>query len=552
MSQDTKEDPSHALELAHLYERAPIALCVTDKDHRYVRLNQRLCDINGKTMEEHVGRTVHEVIPDLADQIVPMFQCVIDTAEPVLDYEVRGETLRHPGEERVFFGNHFPLSSKAGEVQYVHTMVRDITDQRRAEASLREANDRLEVSVRQRTEELRRFRAVIQAATDAIVGANGDGEITFFNPAAEATFGYRSDDILRKPLWHLMPERYRDAHRKGLERYKLTSEAHVMGKTVELWGLRKDGTEFPLELSLSTWETTEGSFYTGIIRDITERKRAEERLEEHVRVRTEELVRLSEELKAEVAERVRAQEEASVHHAQLAHVSRVRSMGELAASISHELNQPLAAVLANAQAALRLLEEKKLDLEELHEILEDIVADDKRAGQVIRRLRAMLQKEPVAQESVRLDELLSEVLPLVRSDALGANVRINVKSAPNLPPVQIDPVQVQQVVLNLLVNAIDAMRTLESEGGDIEVEISRAGKDSVLVTVSDNGPGIPAKEISEVFKLFVTTKTGGLGMGLAICKSILDAHGGTISVESNVPRGCCFSFMLLLKQPAAS
>lgn len=208
--------------------------------------------------------------------------------------------------------------------------------------------------------------------------------------------------------------------------------------------------------------------------------------------------------------------------------------------------------MANAQAALRLLEEKKLDLEELHEILEDIVADDKRAGQVIRRLRAMLQKEPVAQESVRLDELLSEVLPLVRSDALGANVRINVKSAPNLPPVQIDPVQVQQVVLNLLVNAIDAMRTLESEGGDIEVEISRAGKDSVLVTVSDNGPGIPAKEISEVFKPFVTTKTGGLGMGLAICKSILDAHGGTISVESNVPRGCCFSFMLLLKQPAAS
>ena len=126
-----------------------------------------------------------------------------------------------------------------------------------------------------------RFRAVLQAATDAIVGADGDGEITFFNPAAEATFGYRSDDVLRKPLWHLMPERYRDAHRKGLERYTLTGEG-VMGKTVELWGRRKDGTEFPLELSLSTWETTEGSFYTGIIRDITQRKQAEEQLEHSV------------------------------------------------------------------------------------------------------------------------------------------------------------------------------------------------------------------------------------------------------------------------------
>jgi signal transduction histidine kinase len=191
-------------------------------------------------------------------------------------------------------------------------------------------------------------------------------------------------------------------------------------------------------------------------------------------------------------------------------------------------------------------------LDELHEILEDIVADDKRAGQVIRRLRALLQKEPVARETVRLDELISGLLPLVRSDALGANVRINVKSAQNLPPVEVDPVQVQQVVMNLLANAIDAIRRLESEGGDIEVEISRAGKDGVLVTVGDNGPGIPAKEISEVFKPFVTTKTGGLGMGLAICSSILDAHGGTISVESRVPRGCCFSFTLPVKQPAAS
>ncbi len=400
-----------------MYERAPIALCVTDTDHRYVRINQQLCDINGRTMEAHVGHTVHEVIPHLADQIVPMFQGVIDTAEPVLDHEVRGETLSFPGEERVFLGNHFPLISKAGEVQYVHTMVRDITDQRRAEASLKEANDRLE---------------------------------------------------------------------------------------------------------------------------------------ERVRLRTEELVRLGEELKVAAEERVQAQEEASHHQAELAHVLRVRSMGELAASISHELNQPLTAVLTNAQTALRLIGKKKPDLEELREILEDIVSDDKRAGEVIRGLRTLAQKDPVAQEAVQLDELVSGVLRLVRSDALGANVRINVKSAPNLPPVEVDPVQVQQVVMNLLVNAIDAIRKLESEGGDIEVGISHAGKDGVLVTVGDNGPGIPATEISEVFQPFVTTKPGGLGMGLAICKSIVDAHGGSISVESGVPRGCRFSFILPLKQRAAS
>jgi PAS domain S-box-containing protein len=417
MSQDEKQDPSKALELVHLYERAPIALCVTDRDHRYVRINQRLCDINGKSVEEHVGRTVQEVIPHLADQIVPMFQNVIDTAEPVLDSEVSGETLSHPGEERVFLGNHFPLISEAGEVKYVHTMVRDITDQRRAEASLREANDRLE---------------------------------------------------------------------------------------------------------------------------------------ERVRARTEELVLLSEELKVEVTERARAQEEAHRHQAELAHVSRVTSMGELAASISHELNQPLTAVLTNAQTALRLIGKKAPDLEELHDILEDIVSDDKRAGEVIRRLRTLLQKDPVAKETVQLEELVSGVLPLVRSEAQGANVRIDVKSAPNLPLVEVDPVQVQQVVMNLLVNAIDAIRRLGSEGGEIEVEISPAGKHGVLVAVRDDGPGIPAEEIRDVFKPFVTSKPGGLGMGLAICKSILDAHGGTISLESLAPRGCCFSLILPLKQPVTS
>ena len=406
-----------ALELEHLYERAPIGMCVTDENHRYLRINQRLCDINGKPMDEHVGHFLHEVIPDLADQIVPMFQGVIDTGEPVLDYEVRGGTLRYPGEERVFLGSHFPLISTSGKVQYVHTMVRDITDQKRAEAGL---------------------------------------------------------------------------------------------------------------------------------------QRSKNQLEERVRVRTEELVRLTEELKAEVIQRVRAQEVASQQQTELAHVSRVWLMGELSASIAHELNQPLAAVLMNAQVALRLIEKEKPDLEELHEILDDIVADDMRAGQVIRRLRALLKKAPAVRESVQLDELVSNVLPLIRSDALSANINITVESAPDLPPVEVDPVQIQQVVMNLLVNAIEGIRGSELEGGDIEVEISLAGKEDVLIIVGDNGPGIPAKETSQVFEPFVTTKTEGLGMGLAICKSIVAAHGGTISVESSVSRGCRFSFVLPLRQPAAS
>ena len=127
MAQHVKEVSSEVLELAHLYERAPIALCVTDTQHRYVRINQRLCEINGKSVEEHIGRTIHEVIPQIADQVVSMFQNVIDSSEPILGHEVRGHTAAYPDEERISLGDHYPLLSKVGKVLYVHTMVRDVT-----------------------------------------------------------------------------------------------------------------------------------------------------------------------------------------------------------------------------------------------------------------------------------------------------------------------------------------------------------------------------------------------------------------------------------------
>ena len=382
---------SEALELAHLYESAPIGLCVTDTQHRYVRINQRLCDINGVSMEGHIGRTIREVIPAISDQIVSMFQNVIDSSEPILAYEVRGRTSAYPGEERIFLGDHYPLRSKAGTVLYVHTMVRDVTVERRAEAVLRESNEALEARVKDRTAEL---------------------------------------------------------------------------------------------VSMSS---------------------------------------------------------------QLAHVARVAAMGELVGSIAHEVSQPLSAILTNAQAALRFMKEDDPDVQEIHDILEDIVSDDKRATQVIRRIRGLLKEDSISRESVQLDKLVDELLPLIRSEALAANVRIDREFAPNLPHVEADGVQLQQVIMNLLMNAIHAIRDSDSDGGVVRLVISSVRGDSIMAAISDDGPGVPAEAIDDVFTPFFTTRPKGLGLGLSLSKTIIEAHGGTIGVESLSPRGCRFSFVLPLK-----
>jgi C4-dicarboxylate-specific signal transduction histidine kinase len=242
--------------------------------------------------------------------------------------------------------------------------------------------------------------------------------------------------------------------------------------------------------------------------------------------------------------RRRAEREALRRRQELAHTTRVATMGELTASLAHEINQPLAAILSNTQAAQRLLAAGNTNGDEIREILADIVADDQRAGEVIRRMRALLRKGESEPTVLDVNDLAVEVVGLVRGELILQNVAQVLDLSPTPLRVHGDRVQLQQALLNLVINALDAMK--DTPNGDRKLRVRTAAIEGRLVRVSveDTGVGLPADSIDRVFERFVTTKPHGMGLGLAICSSIIQAHGGRVGAANNAGRGATFWFNL--------
>jgi two-component system sensor kinase FixL len=229
---------------------------------------------------------------------------------------------------------------------------------------------------------------------------------------------------------------------------------------------------------------------------------------------------------------------------EMAHLTRVSTLGELAGSLAHELNQPLTAILSNAQAAQRFLAVQPADVEEVREVLKDIVQDNNRASEVIRRLRDLAKKGFLDVAALDLAAIVDDVVLLVHSDAILHNVSISLDIDSDAPKVQGDKVQLQQVMLNLLLNAFQAMKDCSAKDREVTVRAGFDGAGMVVVTVRDSGTGLRADEVGKIFQPFYTTKTEGLGMGLAISRSIIEAHGGRLWAENNLDRGAAFYFTL--------
>ena len=269
----------------------------------------------------------------------------------------------------------------------------------------------------------------------------------------------------------------------------------------------------------SRWDDLRRGQEQGVafVLDLTERKRAEENLRESERRYRE-------------------------AQAELAHVNRVTTMGQLTASIAHEVSQPIHAVAINAQAASLWLAAQPPDLEEVGKILARIVESSNRAGDVIGRIRALVKKAPQKKDRLEINGAIREVIELTRGETEKNGVSVRTQLADDLPLVQGDRVQLQQVILNLIVNAVQAMSGVGDGARELLISTGTAELDGVLVTVRDTGPGLPPSSLERLFDAFYTTKADGMGMGLSICRSIIEAHGGRLWASENLPRGAVFQF----------
>ena len=375
----------------------------------------------------------------------------------------------------------------------------------------------VDISKRKQLEEARNnLAAIVESSDDAILSETLEGTITTWNAGAEKMYGYLAAEVMGLHSSTLAPPDFKDEVSEILVQIS-------QGKIVdhrETSRLTKDGKRVDVSLTISPIKNQQGTIIgaSTIARDITARKRAE----------LETLQQRSE----------------------LAHLSRVTMLGELSGSMAHELNQPLTAILSNAQAAQRFLAHDDVDLEEVREILTDIVDQDKRAGEVIRRLRLLLKKGEVQQQPLDGNSVVTEVLKLIRSDLVNQGVTAHTELAHDLPAVNADRVQLQQVLLNLMMNACDAMNHNGTADSEMVVSTSLANGEGVCFSVSDRGTGIAPEKLEHVFEPFVTTKTHGLGLGLSVCRTIIEAHQGRLWATNNPDKGATFHFTLPVKKEA--
>ena len=646
--------------LQAFFENSPNLIFVKDLQGRYVYANRQFQkafhisgEIKGKTDDELFSAQQAAAYQAVDRQVLQSGSLV--KFEDVALYE-DGLHAR--------IVQKFPLFNAEGEIYAIGGAVTDITDRKREESALRYSEEN--------------YRLVVETAPDAVISIDERGAILFANPATARIFGHDPAELIGQPLTVLMPEFLRKLHEKGFSRYLATGQRHINWQGTELTALRKDGKEFPVEISFGELSRDGHKVFTGFIRDISERKQAEEMRAAHARqmavraevslafgkdeslktilgecseavvrhlgaafariwtlsgdgkmlelqasagmythldgphsripmgkfkigmiaqgrephltndvlsdprisdrtwakregmvsfagyplsvgertvgvlamfsrkpatAETTEALASGADLIAQGIERKNAQQALQTTQVELARVSRLTTMGELAASIAHEVNQPLTAVTNNSSACLRLLAASKLEPEVLRRVLEEIVADGNRASAVIARIRAFIKKAPTEKSKLNINEVIQEVLTLTDREIFENRVQLDRQLSVALPLVLADRVQMQQVLLNLMMNGIEAMAAVTNRPRSLCVKSRIDDSGDVLVAVCDSGTGL-SSEADRLFTPFFTTKASGMGMGLSISRSLVESHGGRLWAEPNSPHGAVFCFSL--------
>jgi two-component system, LuxR family, sensor kinase FixL len=362
------------------------------------------------------------------------------------------------------------------------------------------------------------FRAVFDAAFDAIVVIDRSGAIRSVNRATERVFGYAAAELVGHNVKVLMPAPYAGEHDSYLANYLRTGDKKIIGIGRDVFGRRKDGSIFPMSLAVGETEVEGEIIFVGILHDLTEQRVAERRIQD---------------LQAE-----------------LLHTSRLSVMGQMASTMAHELNQPLTAVMNYLEAARHLLQNGPQSAERVGELMGRAVAQAERAGDVIRNLRQFVGKGETDRRAESLNKLVEEALSLALVGARQSGVRVSLDLDRALTPVLVDGVQIQQVVLNLVRNAVEAMEAVERR--ELTIATRAVAENIAEVRIIDSGPGIAAEIAGRLFQPFVSTKKTGMGLGLSICREIVEVHHGRLSAAPNPSGGTVFRLTLPMAPPEAA
>ena len=439
---------------------------------------------------------------------IPSNEAFYERIHPEDRERVRREVFLERPEEGPHFDMEFRIVLPGGAIKYVHSTghpVRNISGD-----LLEYVGTSMDVTERKRGEQATRLLAAVVASShDAIVSKNLDGIITSWNTGAERLFGYAAEEAIGQNITLIIPPDRRDEERAIVE--QLTRDERV--DHFETVRMRKDGSLLDVALTISPMKDAAGRIVgaSKLARDITERKRSEEALRQA--------------------------------QADLAHMSRVTTMGELTASLAHEIRQPISAAVTNAKTCLRWLARDEPDVAEACEAASRLVKDVTRAADIIGRISSLFKKDALQRELVDVNELIREMILLLRSEAGRYSISIRTELAEGLPKVMADRVQLQQVLMNLMLNGIEAMGDMGT-GGELTIKSQQGDNRQLLISVGDTGVGLEPEQAQQIFNAFFTTKPQGSGMGLPISRSIIESHGGHLWATSNSGPGATFQFTL--------